>query len=303
MLDISIIVISYNTKLLTKKCVQTILQSLSSLANRTTEIIVFDNASNDGSVEEIKNLQLRIKNKNVSLLVIESKENLGFAKANNEAVKRAQGEVILFLNSDIEVIENAVAKLYTYFTSADNSFEFVGGKLLEKDGFTPQPSCGPFYTLPVVFAALFLKGDYWGLTRYSPTSVKSVDWVSGACIMCKKNDFVKIGGFDENIFMYMDEIDLLYRAKKEKMTVGFYPDAKFIHIGSASSTSGRKQPILQVFKGFLYFYKKHYSSVSITLLKSMLQLKAQISLAIGTATGNTYLKQTYGEAQNILKNS
>ncbi|MBI4226561.1 glycosyltransferase family 2 protein [Candidatus Roizmanbacteria bacterium] len=162
-----------------------------------------------------------------------------------------------------------------------------------------QPSCGPFYTLPVIFGALFLRGDYWGLTRYSPNKVKEVDWISGACILTKKQYLTSIEGFDENIFMYMDEVDLLYRAKKQGYSVFFYPKAEFIHLGSASSGE-RKYPILQVFKGLSYFYKKHHTAPEQIILRFMLKLKAVIWLIMGYIFNNTYLKETYGKALKLV---
>lgn len=305
MKDLSIIIISYNTKDITKKCLETVVASLSCDPEIKAEIIVLDNASTDGSVEmldKMKNEKGKMRDESVELKIIESKENRGFARGNNEAVKHAKGKHLLFLNSDIEVLDDAIPQLYRYFTSTDNQFHFVGGKLLEKDGHTPQDSAGPFYSLPVAFAALFLRADYYHFTRYSPKKMKEVDWVSGACIMCSKNDYDKIDGFDENIFMYMDEVDLLYRAKKKDMRVGFYPDAQFIHLGSASSAS-RTQPILQVYKGFLYFYKKHHSPLQLSLLKSMLQLKARVALMIGHLTKNTYLIKTYEQALILSQDS
>ena len=165
---------------------------------------------------------------------------------------------------------------------------------------TPQASSAPFYTLPVVFAALFLKGDHWGASRSSPDKTIKTDWVSGACIMTKKEYFDKIHGFDEGIFMYMDEVDLLYRAQKAGFNTYFYPHAHFIHLGSASS-NGKTFPILQVYKGFLYFYKKHYSRTSLILLKIMLQLKALIALMAGYVINSDYLKKTYAEAFKLAR--
>jgi GT2 family glycosyltransferase len=150
-----------------------------------------------------------------------------------------------------------------------------------------------------VFAALFLRGDYWGLTRSSPTTTTETDWVSGACIITKKKYYESLSGFDEKIFMYMDEIDLLYRAKKKGYRVFFYPEARFTHLGSASS-GNRTYPILQVYRGFLYFYKKHHSAVAMFFLKGMLQLKSLIAIAIGKLTNNSYLVSTYEEATKLV---
>lgn len=307
MADLSIIIISYNTKEITKKCIETCIASLQTNPQIKAEIIVLDNNSTDGTLEMLEAFQkisklIHQSADQLSIKIINSHENLGFSRGNNQAVKQATGNVLLFLNSDIEVIGDGIPMLYDYFISKKNQFNFIGGKLLEKDGHTPQASAGPFYTLPVVFAALFLKGDYYGLTRYSPNAIKKVDWVSGACIMCKKEIFNKTSGFDEKIFMYMEEIDLLYRAKKLGLITGFYPNAKLIHFGSASSAS-RTQPIIQVFKGFLYFYKKHRSDFEYKLLVYMLQLKALISLFIGRIISNRYLILTYEEALKVARSS
>jgi GT2 family glycosyltransferase len=302
MTDLSIIIISYNTKEITRKCVETVIQSLNYAHDINTEIIVVDNGSTDGSIQVLDNIKYQISNikKTNQFKIIKNRQNLGYAKANNLAAKKAKGEYLLFLNSDIEVIEDAIPRMFNFYKQKEKVFNFLGGKLLNKN-MTSQPSCGPFYSLPVIFGALFLRGDYWGLTRWSPNKVKEVDWVSGACFLTKKKFFNELGGFDENIFMYMDEIDLLYRAKKNGLKVGFYPEAKFIHLGSASS-QGRTQPILQVYRGFLYFYQKHFSDFHLKILKLMLKLKAYLSLLIGKILKNDYLIKTYEEALKITKN-
>lgn len=313
MIDLSIIIISFNTSAITKRCLESIASSIKD-ASFTYEVIVLDNDSKDDSVKMLH--EFKKQHSSLSMKVIESKENLGFSKGNNAAVKQATGKHLLFLNSDTEILKqvqddgqlpqndgvDSISSLYSFFTSDLNTFAFVGPKLIEKDGKTPQASAGHFYTLPVVFAALFLRGDYYGLTRFSPRFTKKVDWVSGACFMCKKSDFDKLGGFDEAIFMYMEEIDLLYRAKKHDLLTGFYPNSRIIHLGSASS-NGRSEPIIQVFKGFLYFYKKHNSRLQLQVLRIMLQFKAVICIVLGMATNNDYLKKTYAQAIGIVKNN
>jgi hypothetical protein len=292
-ISLSIIIVSYNTKNVTKNCLESILTSLKS-TKLDYEIILVDNASTDGSVELLREFAAKLPN----LKLLENKENLGFAKANNEGARQARGNYLLFLNSDIIVLDDAVEKIIGYYRENERKVHFLGGKLLNKD-YSNQPSCGPFYSLPVIFGALFLRGDYWGLTRSSPDLVKEVDWVSGACILTKKEYFEEIKGFDEEIFMYMDEVDLLYRAKKTGYRVYFYPEAKFIHLGSASSR-GKTYPILQVFRGFLYFYRKHHNDfLSIFFLKFMLKLKSLVALSIGKITKNRYLVETYEKAYQV----
>lgn len=296
--DLSIIIISYNTEKITIDCLKSIIKSLKN-SSLKYEIIIVDNASKDNSVSSIKKLKSEIKNRNLKINLIENKENIGFGPANNQAVKLAKSDYLLFLNSDIIVLNAAIEKLYNFYKQNEKLFNFLGGKLLNKDG-TSQPSCGPMYTLPMIFAHLFLRGDYWELTRYSPKKIKEVDWISGACILTKKEYFEKLDGFDEKIFMYMEEIDLFYRAKKHGFKVFFYPEAQFIHLGSQSS-AGRTFPILQVYQGLIYFYKKHFSRFSLFILIIMLKLKAMLGFLIGKIINNQYLTQTYAKAWQIAK--
>lgn len=297
-IDLSIIILSYNTKSITQKCLDTIYKQTPYSLLEKTEVIILDNHSSDSSVSMLKEYKAKINKKYAnSFILILSKKNFGYAKGNNMVVSKSHGKYLLFLNSDIEIIDNGIQKLFHYYLTSP--YEFVGAKLFNTN-LTPQTSTAPFYSLAIVVFALFFRGDYIGITRNSPNIVKKVDWVSGACFITKKQYFEKIHGFDESIFMYMDEVDLLYRANKIGMKTGFYPDAHFIHHGSASSLH-KKHPILQVYKGLLYFYKKHHTNLELRLLKILLQLKAYIAKNIGYCTHNQYLIETYEEASIIIK--
>lgn len=258
--------------------------------SKKMEIIVVDNGSTDGSEQMIKEEFSEVK-------LIKNRENFGFSKANNQAFQHSQGEYILLLNSDTEVINEGVKHLLD-FMKENKEVDIAGGKLFNQDG-TPQPSCGPFYSLPVSFLMLFLKGDKFKVTRWSPKKVCEVDWVSGACLMAKRGVFEKIS-FDENIFMYMDEIELLYRAKKAGFKVFFNPKARFFHLGAASSEE-KKTPVLNIYVGLLYFYKKHHPGWRLFFLKLMLKAKAYGAYFFGRLTGNNYLKKTYAEALTLVR--
>jgi GT2 family glycosyltransferase len=292
MTNLSVIILSYNTADITAQCVRSVLASLDFEKNLKAEVIVWDNNSTDKTIEAIKKIpDPRIK-------LVAHKENLGYTGGNNHAVKQAKGDVLLFLNSDTIALENAVPSLYSYFIN-QKGFQFVGARLLNKDQ-SPQASCGRFYTLPIACAALFLKGDSWGASRWSVRKVQKVDWVSGASFITSKSTYESLGGFDESFFMYWDEIDLLYRARKKSYACGTFPNASFIHLEGASSDS-RMQPILKVFQGYIFFYQKHYSLLQQILLKHMLQLKAIVSVTIGILTNNKYLVETYSRAYEITK--
>lgn len=293
--ELSIIIISYNTKKITQDCLESIFKSLTK-SSVNYEVIVVDNGSTDGSQTQIS--KFKDQNQNLKIKTIFNTKNIGFGPANNQAVKEAQGKYILFLNSDIIILDNAIEKLLSFYKQNENKIHFLGGKLFNKN-MTPQASTGPFYSLPVIFAALFLKGDYWGLTRYSPDNLKKVDWISGACILTKKEYYKKLHGFDEGIFLYMEEIDLLYRARLKNYNTFFYPDAKFIHIGFASSGS-KSSPIINVYQGFLYLYKKHFPK-ALFFLKILLKLKARVAILIGKLTKSHYLLETYEKALKLAE--
>jgi len=246
--NLSILIISYNTKKITKNCLQSLFESLKG-TKITFEVIVLDNQSKDGSLAMLEKLSHYYK----QLIAIKSDQNLGFAKGNNLLVKKARGKYLLFLNSDIIVLDRAVEKLYQYYLANEKEMNFLGGKLYNKN-MTEQFSCGPFYSLLVIFGALFLRGDYWGLTRYSPNKIKKVDWVSGACFITNKQSFQKIGGFDEKIFMYMEDLDLNRRLHKDYKTM-FYPYVSIVHIHAKESYK-RKNLLRAHIKSTVYYFNK-----------------------------------------------
>ncbi len=287
-MDLSIIIPSFNTKALLDRCLRSIQESLKD-SSLKYEIIVVDNASTEGTVQLLKTKYPRVTK-------IFNKSNMGYGKANNQGIRKATGKFVLLLNSDIQVLGSAIVDLYEFAQSYPHAF--VGGKLLNEDR-SPQASCGPMYTLPVVFFMLFAKGDALGITRSSPRKVSTVDWVSGACLIGAKDAFVNVGLFDEGIFMYMEEVDLLYRAKQKGYTTIFYPDAQFIHSGAASS-QGRREPVANIYRGLLYFYHKHRSIMEERMLRVLLVLKGKLAVLFGSLTGRKSLVAIYEQALRMV---
>ena len=268
------------------------------------EIIVVDNHSQDNTVGWLKKYiktSAKIRSKiGVDLSLIVNNDNLGFAKANNQGIKIARGKYIMLLNSDTIVKGGALEKMVS-FLEKRKEFAILGPKLLNADG-TPQPSLGKFPTLPVVAAMLFLEHFLpasFLRVRWSPKNEREGDWVMGAALLLRREVYEKIGGLDENIFMYMEEVEWCFRAKKAGFRVYFYPQAEIIHLGRGSSKSGKKEPILQIFRGLIYFYEKHQPSWKKEILLFLLKLKANLSYFLGILTDNSYLKKTYGEAKKI----
>lgn len=288
-MDLSVIIVSFNTKKLLDNCLTSLYKSIRGQVI-DVEIVIVDNGSTDGTREMLLKKYPKVR-------TILNSENVGFGRANNQGIRKAIGEYILLLNSDTIVPNHAIGKLYEFTKKHPRSF--VGPKLLNMDR-TSQTSCGPFFSLPVIIASLFLKGDVIGLTRWSPSKTRRVDWVSGACMIAAKKLFMDDLLFDEKIFMYMEEIDLLMRAKHKGYGTYFYAGSPIVHLGGGSSVNKRTGPVLNIYKGLLYVYTKHYSKRSLTALKFLLRLKALVLIGLGVVTGSTYLKKTYAEAYTLV---
>jgi len=284
--DLSVIIPSFNTRNLLDDCLTSIFNSN---INYHFEVIVVDNNSKDQSIE-------MIKRKFPQVVLLENKENFGFSKANNQGAKIARGKYILFLNSDTRAQKDAITKIMEFGKRNPNCV--IGSKLLNPD-FSPQKSCGPFFSLPVVFAMLFLKGDKLGITRYSPDKVKEVGWTSGACFLLQRDIFEKAGGFDENIFMYFEEVELQYRIRQIGGKILFFPDAKFIHVGGGSNQE-EAQPVMNIYKGLLYLYQKHFVKWKQMIIKIMLVKKAILAILIGNIIRDGKITTTYRKAYEIV---
>lgn len=285
---ISIIILSWNTKKLLRDCLQSIHSSGPNPYN--IEVIVVDNGSTDDSPK-------MVAQEFPQAVLIKNKKNLGFGAGNNQGMKKAKGDYFLILNSDT-IIKNRASVKMAQFLDQHPEVGVVGSKLLNQDG-SSQPSHGSFPSLFITTIMLFAEHWLGHLVRYSGDQTKETDWVMGAALMVKKEAVKKAGPMDESIFMYMDETEWCYRIKKAGFKVMFYPEAKIIHLGRGSSKTGRKEPIINIYRGLIYFYKKHYSRWQLLILRLMLKLKAGGTLFLGYLTNNQYLKETYGQAFKI----
>lgn len=289
---LSIIILSYNTKDLIIKCLESIADKYKKqLEENKFEIIVFDNASTDDSVLAISNLKSQLRSNRsqiVNIKLTQNKENLGFAKGNNLAAKEAEGKYLLFLNSDTEVLDEGLVQM-TNFLEDHKEVGVLGAKLINEDK-TEQKSAGKFYNLLNSFLMLF-GGERLGLLRFSPKKETVVDWVSGAAMMVRKDLFERLGGFEERLFMYIEDMEFCFRVKKDKQKVFFYPYAKIVH--KERKSSNREYAIIKIHEGLLFFYRKHKSKLSYLILKYMLISKSLISIFIGTVFQKNYLVNTY----------
>lgn len=289
MKDLSIVILSYNTRDLLKKCLHSIYQGSTNL---NCEIIVVDNASSDDSVNMVKTMFPKVK-------LVMNKINLGYSSGNNLGVSQAAGDLIFILNSDTEIIGECL-KIMIEFARRNQQIGIIGPKIFNPDG-SVQNSVGSFYSLGHVLALMFGLEKRLGIGRISPQNFSLVDWVSGSAMLIRRADFEKLGGFDEKLFMYMEEVEFCYRAKLAGIRTGFLPEAQIIHKGLGSSSQGSKNATLGIFKGLVYFYEKYFPGWRLTVLKFILKTKAAIYFSFGLLIGNNNLKSTYEQAFRLVK--
>lgn len=273
---VSIVVLSYNTASYLTECLTSVYKNVQDLP---FEIIVVDNNSKDNSVHMIKTRFPKVK-------LIEEEENLGFAKGVNLGVKHALGEWVLFLNSDTRVNKGSLEALVE-FARENPQAVVVGGKLRNKDGSTSS-SYSSFYTPLKTFLFLF-----WPKKKERKLNTPAeVDWVSGGFMLVRKEIFDEVHGFDQHFFMYIEDMEFCFRLRKKGYKVYYNPKAVVEHIGQGSSN--RSFAIIQIYKGLLYFYKKH-KRTEYPLIKAMLLAKASVSFLVGLLRNDNYLKSTYTE--------
>lgn len=277
-LDLSIIIVSFNVKDLLRECLESIWASLNS-QTVSFEVVVVDNASDDDTC-------LMLKKEFTWVKLIEAKKNLGFSKANNLGTKDCLGEFILFLNPDTKPCLGSLEKM-TSFLKKNLRVGIVGPRFLNEDG-TFQPSIGVYPSLvsliiekPIDFLERKIGEDshsFLGRCSVKWRRFKEpsrVDWVGGAGLMCRREVFGRIHGFDENFFMYFEDVDFCLRAKKAGWKVYFLPQAKIYHLRGRSQPAKSRRKAAVYYQSQDYFFAKHRGRLYSNLVK-IIRLPYQI---------------------------
>lgn len=253
-MDLSVIILSYNTKDITVRCLNHLLSAkdfCQKKLNNDIEVIVIDNASEDGSVVMIKQDFPWVK-----LLAL--KENTGFSKGNNIGMKRAKKPFILLLNSDVYLSQDSLYKALAYFRVNLNC-DVLGARLTYSSGKF-QPSAGSLPNpLNIIFWIIGLSGFHPNNSSYFKKA-RPVGWVMGAFFMLKRAVLQKAVGFDENLFMYLEEVEWCKRIKDQGFKIWYVPTVEAIHLHGASSNFDYSLGFLNELKGIKYYLLKHYRS-------------------------------------------
>jgi GT2 family glycosyltransferase len=244
----SIIIVNYKTKDLTANCINSVIEKFN---NFDYEIIIIDNASSDGSLEEINKIFFE------KIKIIKNDSNIGFGPANNKAAKIANGDYLFFLNSDTILESGDLGEIDGYFKKNKN-VGIIGPQLILQNGKHQPYSNGSF---PSLFNVLFQK-----FNKDCHNEISEADWVSGAALIIRKEIFLKLKGFDENFFMYFEDIDLCKLTKNLGYKVIYFPRFIVKHLLGQSQSNFYKRKN-DYFISQDYFFKKHYGILAMIILK------------------------------------
>jgi GT2 family glycosyltransferase len=269
-MKLSIVIVNYNVKYFLEQCLHSVFKAIHSLE---VEIFVVDNNSVDGSCGMIKQKFPQVK-------LIENKNNVGFSKANNQAIRISQGEYVLLLNPDTVVEEDTFDKVTT-FMDAHPDAGGLGVKMIDGKGiFLPESKRG----LPTPMVAFY---KIFGLSKLFPHSrrfskyhlgflnknqIHEVEVLSGAFMLIRKETLEKVGLLDEDYFMYGEDIDLSYRISLGGYKNYYFPETTIIHYKGESTKKGSINYVKVFYNAMIIFARKHFSKKNARLFTFFIAL-------------------------------
>ncbi len=310
---LSIIVISYNTAKLTIQCLESVVSDIaqSTMLAKSSEVIVVDNDSSDNSQAIIKDFIKKCA-ETVPIKLIQNKANLGFAQANNLALKQARGEYFLLLNSDTIVqtgaLETLVKVLQTSPAQTKNKqLGLVAASLWNPDG-SYQPQGGDQISLLSAACQWLMLDDLPIIGNYLPTlqrrqsptnnppAIQSMGWVGATAVCFPRQLYESVGGLDESIFMYAEDVEFCLRANQAGWKSAIAHQAKVTHLGSASSSISQAK--IGEARGVLKIWPKYFGSFSTFFLKLIIYWGSMQRLVLFTLLGRSSQARTY---QQLLR--
>ena len=305
-MKLSIIIVSWNVCDELLDCLRSLEEKPPSHA---FEIIVVDNASKDNTVA-------RVKTDFPDVTLVMNTENRGFAAANNEGIRRAQGQYILILNPDTIVHPQSLDVLVN-FMDENNDVGACGPELLNRDGTTQQsvrrfPTFrGALYRHTVFGSFGIFKSQYnhWVMKDVKHNIQIDVDQIMGAALMIRKSLIEQIGSMDESFFMYYEEVDLCYRMKRAGWRITYVPEVQITHLGGSSARQISVGKRLMAMTSLLWFFKKHrgafVTGAFACVFKPALAIQDLIVITTGTVkytfAALTFNKRNREKAMNKIK--
>ena len=283
-MDLSIIIVSFNTKEITKKCLLSLKKNFQKYPLQY-EIIIVDNASVDGSMEMLTDLAKNWPN----LKIISSSKNLGYGKANNQGGSKAKGRFILYLNSDAIISNIDFSDIIGLFERHKDIGALTVKVLLPNGKIDPASHRGfptlwhslcYFFGLEKLFAKVPFVNKLFGgyhLSYLNLDTIHQIDAGTGAFFFLRKRTVDKIGGFDKDFFMYGEDLEMAYQIKNLGLKIYYYPLWEVLHLkySSGFKTSDKKiisNTRLHFYKSMKIFYKKHYADKNFWLVNQLVYL-------------------------------
>jgi GT2 family glycosyltransferase len=269
-MKLSVIIVNYNVRYFVEQCIVSVQRATKGM---DCEIFVVDNDSADGSVEYLKE---RFAD---TITLIESNHNLGFAKANNIAIRQARGEYVLLLNPDTFVGEESL-RMVVNFMDAHLQSGAVGVMMHNTDGTIARESRRGLPTPYVSFLKMFGFSRRYYMSHLPWDKPARIDVVSGAFMMLRHSVLDKVGSLDETFFMYGEDIDLSYRVLKAGYE-NWYVPARIVHYKGESTQKTSYRYVHVFYQAMLIFFRKHYGHLSflVTLpIKLAIYFRALIAL-------------------------
>ncbi len=272
-MDLSIIIVNWNIRDLLAQCLASV---YAHPPDGEFEIFVVDNASTDGSAQMVRKRFPQVR-------LIENTKNVGFARANNQAIQQSAGCYVLLLNPDTEVHPGALEKLVR-FMEAYPQAGAAGARLLNPDG-TLQPSCHPAPTLSRELWRLFHLDALWTYACYPMAgwdldTPREVDMIQGACLLLRREALDQVGLLDEDYFIYSEEVDLCHRLRQRGWKVYWVPQAQVIHYGGQSTQQVAADMFLRLYQGKVLYFRKHHGRLAVQAYKLILLIAALARLSL-----------------------
>jgi len=268
MLDLSIVIVNWNAGDFLQNCLHSIYEQTTGIA---FEVLMVDNGSTDGSPEMVENCFPRVQ-------LIRNRQNVGFAKANNQAIRASKGKYVLLLNPDTIVLDGALVQM-VMFLDRHPDIGALGCKILTADGQIDFRGGRHFPTLWSEFcihsglAWLFPTSERFGghlMSYWDHEDSREVDLLVGACIMVRRDVIYHVGLMDEDFFMYADDVEWCYRIKQVGWKVFYYADAAIVHLGEGSVRFAKSPIRIEGLRSMNLFFAKHYGRLSAWVHKSLL---------------------------------
>ncbi len=302
-LNLTVIILSFNTKDVTSRCLSKLKAAKEYCEKRLKnkiQVVVLDNGSSDNSAQMIKSDFPWVK-------LIVSKENLGFSKGNNLALKQVKNPFILLLNSDVYMEEESLYKAIAYFRVNLNSdvlgarLNYATGSLQPSAGNLPNPGNLIFWILGLSLIPVINKlvSSFHPRDKKYFSKAHPVGWIMGAFFMLKKEVLEKTGGFDEKFFMHMEEIEWCKRIKDKGFEIWYVPQVSVIHLHGASTNFDLSSSFLNELKGIKYYLLKHYHNFYL-FVKLFLVVGLILRVIAFSILGKTKRAKIYMEGIKVI---